>query len=114
MVEGSVVFEKVQIDWQDGLPSDMGEQVAIEAQAILTELTSRESAMKRLYGLGGQALQDETQRIQDEKQSRIEMSMMASPDAPQIQFGKKKDDKKTKEDTKKKKADDVSKKTGGA
>jgi hypothetical protein len=62
--------EDIQITWQDGLPNDFTEQVANESTAVNSGLTSQESAMMRLYGLRGQALIDEMNKVKAEQTAK--------------------------------------------
>src|SRR5690606_30422027 len=60
---GAVRLEQIHITWQDGLPDDDMEKTEIEARRIAAGLTSLESALRRLDGLEGEALQQEMERI---------------------------------------------------
>ena len=51
------------IEWADGLPDDPMEQADIEARRMTSGTTSVESAVRRLDGLEGEALQQEIERI---------------------------------------------------
>lgn len=64
---GAVVLEDIHIDWKDGLPDDDTELTQNEVQRYTAGLTSLESSLSRLYGLEGQALQDEIDRIKGEQ-----------------------------------------------
>ena len=64
---GAVVLENIHIDWKDGLPDDEQELTQNEVQRYTAGLTSLESSLSRLYGLEGQALQDEIDRIKGEQ-----------------------------------------------
>ncbi len=75
---GAVTLESIRIDWQEGLPVDEIEQTDIETQRKTAGLTSTESALKRLYGLEGEALQEELQRILDEADASMPQ-MFKSP-----------------------------------
>lgn len=57
----------VQVDWQDGLPQDMTESMAVETQAVQARLTTRKAAMGRLYGLRGKALDDAYAEVEAEQ-----------------------------------------------
>jgi hypothetical protein len=67
-VADAVKFEakNVHIDWQDGLPTDAREQIDIESMAVASKLSSIESALKRLWGLEGEALTTELTKIKEE------------------------------------------------
>lgn len=65
----AVVLESIHIDWSDGLPDDEQETTTNEVQRYGAGLTSLESALRRLYKLEGDALQEELERIQAEQQS---------------------------------------------
>ncbi|MFA6691851.1 MAG: phage portal protein [Saccharofermentanales bacterium] len=60
---GAVKIEELHITWQDGLPDDEMEQTQIEVQRYAAGLASTESALQRLDGLEGEALQREVERI---------------------------------------------------
>lgn len=62
-------LEDIHIAWADGLPDDDQELTQNEVQRYSAGLTSLESALRRLYGLEGDALQAEVERIQAEQQS---------------------------------------------
>ena len=64
---GAVVLENIHIDWKDGLPDDGQELTQNEVQRYTASLTSLESSLRRLYGLEGQALQEEIDRIRGEQ-----------------------------------------------
>lgn len=61
---------EIHIEWSDGLPDDEQELTGNEVQRYGAGLTSLESALRRLYGLEGQALQEEIERIQAEQSQR--------------------------------------------
>ena len=63
----AVKLEDVHITWQDGLPDDDMERTQIEVQRYGAGLTSLESALKRLDGPEGEALQAEIERIKAEQ-----------------------------------------------
>jgi len=69
-VEGAkkIDITDVVIDWQDGIPNDYTQQVQDESLAVSAGLTSKRSAMKRLYGLDGKALDAEEKQIHQEEQ----------------------------------------------
>jgi len=67
---GAVVLEDIHIDWKDGLPDDDVELTQNETQRYTAGLTSLESALRRLYGLEGKALQEEIERIRGEQSSQ--------------------------------------------
>ncbi len=54
------------IEWADGLPDDPAEQADIEATRMTSGTTSLESAVVRLDGLEGEALQSELERIRSD------------------------------------------------
>jgi hypothetical protein len=64
---GAIVFENIHIDWKDGLPDDEQELTQNEVQRYTAGLTSLESSLRRLYGLEGDALQKEIERIRGEQ-----------------------------------------------
>ena len=64
---GAIVLENIHIDWKDGLPDDDNELTQNEVQRYTAGLTSLESSLRRLYGLEGQALQEEIDRIKTEQ-----------------------------------------------
>jgi len=64
---GAVVLENIHIDWKDGLPDDDVELTQNEVQRYTAGLTSLESSLRRLYGLEGEALQEEVDRIKTEQ-----------------------------------------------
>ncbi len=64
---GAVLLENIHIDWKDGLPDDEQELTQNEVQRYTAGLTSLESSLRRLYGLEGQALQEEIDRIRGEQ-----------------------------------------------
>jgi len=64
---GAIVLENIHIDWKDGLPDDEAELTQNEVQRYTAGLTSLEGSLRRLYGLEGQALQEEIDRIKSEQ-----------------------------------------------
>ena len=49
----------IKINWKDGLPEDTQANMAIEALAVTTGLSSREASMKRLYGYNNDQVEAE-------------------------------------------------------
>ncbi len=70
-MSGAVVLEDIHVDWKDGLPDDEQEVTQNEVQRYTAGLTSLESALRRLYGLEGEALQEEIDRIKAEQQNQV-------------------------------------------
>jgi hypothetical protein len=68
---GAIVLEDIHIDWKDGLPDDEQELTQNEVQRYTAGLTSLESSLRRLYGLEGEALQEEIDRIKSEQQNQV-------------------------------------------
>jgi len=68
---GAIVLENIHIDWKDGLPDDEQELTQNEVQRYTAGLTSLESSLRRLYGLEGEALQEEIDRIKAEQESQV-------------------------------------------
>ncbi|HHU97975.1 MAG TPA: phage portal protein [Petrimonas sp.] len=66
-VKDAVKLEEIHITWQDGLPDDDMEETQIETTRYTAGLTSLESALMRLDGLEGEALQAEIERIRGEQ-----------------------------------------------
>ena len=56
-VKEAVKLKEIHITWQDGLPDDDMEETQIESTRYTAGLTSLESALVRLDGLEGEALQ---------------------------------------------------------
>jgi hypothetical protein len=79
----AVVLEDIHIDWKDGLPDDDNELTQNETQRYTAGLTSLESALRRLYGLEGDALQEEIERIKGEQtwQGATELPPITLPPA---------------------------------
>jgi len=82
-MSGAVVLEDIHIDWKDGLPDDEQELTQNEVQRYTAGLTSLESSLRRLYGLEGQALQEEIDRIKTEQtaQGSTELPPITLPPA---------------------------------
>ena len=80
---GATVLEDIHIDWKDGLPDDEQELTQNEVQRYAAGLTSLESSLRRLYGLEGQALQEEIDRIKAEQtaQGSTELPPITLPPA---------------------------------
>ena len=66
-MSGAVELENIHIDWKDGLPDDEQEVTQNEVQRYTAGLTSLESSLRRMYGLEGEALQEEVERIREEQ-----------------------------------------------
>jgi hypothetical protein len=69
-MRGAVKLEEIHITWQDGLPDDDRKRRKLKCTRYTAGLTSRESALRRLYGLEGEALQEEIDRINSEQAGR--------------------------------------------
>ena len=84
---GAIVLENIHIDWKDGLPDDEQEVTQNEVQRYTAGLTSLESALRRLYGLEGDALQEEIERIRGEQagQGATELPPITLPPAEEEQ-----------------------------
>ena len=84
---GAIVLENIHIDWKDGLPDDEQELTQNEVQRYTAGLTSLESALRRLYGLEGEALQEEIERIKSEQagQGATELPPITLPPAEEEQ-----------------------------
>lgn len=82
-MSGAVVLENINIDWNDGLPDDDNELTQNETQRYAAGLTSLESSLRRLYGLEGEALQEEIERIRSEQtgQTTAELPTVTLPNA---------------------------------
>jgi hypothetical protein len=80
---GAIVLEDIHIDWKDGLPDDEQELTQNEVQRYTAGLTSLESSLRRLYGLEGEALQEEIDRIRSEQagQGATELPPITLPPA---------------------------------
>ena len=65
-----------RIAWRDGLPDDETERTQNEATAVGAGLTSKRSAMKRLYELSDEQADEEQRQIDGEKEA------LNDPDAP--------------------------------
>jgi len=74
---GAVVLENIHITWNDGLPDDDQELTQNETQRYTAGLTSLESSLKRLYGLEGEALQEEIERIRGEQAGQTNTQLPA-------------------------------------
>lgn len=64
---GAVALEDVAIAWQDGLPTDEAELTDLTVRRVDAGLISKESALRRLDGLDGEALQEELERIAEDE-----------------------------------------------
>jgi hypothetical protein len=82
-MSGAVVLEDIHIDWKDGLPDDDNELTQNETQRYTAGLTSLESSLRRMYGLEGDALQEEIERIKGEQktQSNTQLPSITLPPA---------------------------------
>lgn len=66
---------KPVIGWADGLPDDESEEIRNESTAVTSELTSRRSAMKRLWGFDDEQAEEELRRIRDEEPAVVEPTL---------------------------------------
>ena len=66
----------VELSWPDGLPSDGTEEMQNEATAVASEISSRRSAIMRLYGL------TEEQAVKELQVIREEQPVVESPSSP--------------------------------
>ncbi|MEG1501950.1 MAG: phage portal protein [Synergistaceae bacterium] len=67
-----------EIDWQDGLPNDETERTQNEATAVSAGITSKWSAVKRLYSLSDKQADEEMALIDEES------SVTTEPDNPLV------------------------------
>ncbi len=79
-VRDAVKLEEIHITWQDGLPDDDAEETQIESTRYTAGLTSLESALMRLDGLSGEALQAEIDRIKAERAGGYEVPTITLPE----------------------------------
>lgn len=79
--------KNIHITWQDGLPDDDAEQTLIEVQRMSAGLTSLESALQRLDGLSGDALQEEIERIRAERAGGVTGEQLPAIALPPIEPG---------------------------
>jgi hypothetical protein len=86
---GSVELTDIHIDWKDGLPDDENELTQNEVQRYTSGLSSLESSLRRMYGLEGQALQEEVDRIRGEqsRQGTTELPTITLPPAEGAEEG---------------------------
>lgn len=66
-LNNAVPLPNLTIEWQDGLPIDETEATTVETQRYAAGLTSLEASLRRLYGLEGEALTAEIERIKAER-----------------------------------------------
>lgn len=64
---GSYSPTEPHLQWADGIPNDPKESAEIESLRMSASLTSRESAIRRLDGLEGHLLQEELDKINQDK-----------------------------------------------
>lgn len=79
----AVELHEITIAWQDGLPADETEETVNITRQVDAKLRSRESAVRRLQGLEGEALQEELDRIAADEA----MAMPPSLTATTFRFG---------------------------
>lgn len=72
-LKGEPVYPDIQ--WQDGLPIDNGEQIEIETKAIDAGLTSKKDAIMRIYGVDDETAEEQLEQIEEE-QPKVEIPMM--------------------------------------
>lgn len=76
-MSGAVKLDHINIDWQDGLPNDETEITNTTVAQKESGLISLESALRRLHGLEGEALEQEAARIRADADT--EMPLMFRP-----------------------------------
>ncbi len=81
--QDAVVLEDIHINWNDGLPDDDQETVANETALYGSGLTSLESALKRIHGLEGEALDEELERIRNDQPQTESPIITLPPIAPE-------------------------------
>lgn len=59
----------IDVKWQDGVPQDYMEAAQTESTLVQNSLTSKQSAMERLYGIGPEEAKAELDRMQAEAKS---------------------------------------------
>lgn len=63
------------IQWQDGLPIDNGEQIETESKALDAGITSKKDVIMRVYGVDEETAEEQLDQIESE-QPKIEVPMM--------------------------------------
>lgn len=71
----STKLDEINVEWYDGLPQDDTELVTNESIAYSSGFTSLESSLKRVYGLRGKALQEELEKIKEERMVEPEIQL---------------------------------------
>lgn len=66
----SVEAISIDIKWQDGVPQDYMESAQTESTLVQNKLTSRQSAMERLFGISPEEAKAELDRMDSETQSQ--------------------------------------------
>lgn len=67
------------IEWQDGLPNDRTEDTQNEAAAVSSSLSSKKSAIKRLFNLTDNEADAELRQIEDEAPNIVEPLLPLEP-----------------------------------
>jgi len=65
--EGAAELDAVTLSWHDGLPEDEEEQTRIAAMQMDAGITSLDMVLRRLYGLEGEELEAEKERIAEQQ-----------------------------------------------
>lgn len=65
----SVEAISIDIKWQDGVPQDYMEAAQTESTLVQNSLTSKQSAMERLFGIGPEESKAELERMDAEKKA---------------------------------------------
>lgn len=83
--------EVPEIEWQDGLPVILEEQVDIEAKRIDSGTTTTADAIMRLDGVDADTAEKKAKEIQEENKLAMPVSTLSNPFGPQKPGDKSKD-----------------------
>ena len=71
-VEGAVLLDSVDIQWRDGLPQDITEEVQADTMAVSGGISSVESAVSRAWNKTGDQLKLELEKIETDAKKKSE------------------------------------------
>lgn len=73
---------EVEVEWKDGLPSDQKELAEVETAMHGAGLTTKKSSISRVYGLEGEALDEEVEAIEQADSDKAASFTLGDPDRP--------------------------------
>ena len=81
-IEDAVLLDSVDIQWRDGIPQDVTEEVQAETMAVAGGISSVEAAVGKVWNKQGEDLAEELKRIDSDKKKKVDNALAAAPPVP--------------------------------